>query len=1060
MSTTDMIPPTSSSQRPPQLQGNYAIWRPLMEAFLMKNGVDKVHLKPIVDYENLEKEVTEWEDEEQQESILLARGGNISSSSSSSSVGSSTPAEDKRREQEKLKAANTLKEIREARKTVKALVSRSRRAYGFLYESIQTELQLQSASIPVGYAYGIWNFLEKKYQNTEQDNIADLYKQWNKLHMVEGESYDSYKARVDRIGNLLEKAKDKPSPGQYMYRLLYELLPDYNVVVLSLSTGDRFNLKDAINIKWDEIVQIINSYERSQYRLANPDLNEQTVPSTAASATSRFHNKGNYNNNNNINNRQSSTTFTTKPDITCNHCGEKGHIKTLCTKWLQTQMKQASSSLSSNNKTNIKCGITYCGGNHTTSEHDDNKMPGWKKAKMAAAGNKSNQRADAATTSKQNNNSGNSNHYSSLSENEEEEEESTTLGSTNPYRFASCAIVCNTMKSSPPVVKQILQREQHLMVKSTQTELDSSLKNFKNKWGIDSMASVHICGDKSKFIGPIRNCKPIPVKIADSSVITVTQIGNVKIKMYSKVSNKIIIYTLYNVLYHEKFSINLLSWGELKKLHWELHSVNMESFMISPGRTKIHLDTIDGVLILKSCEPTAEEAAAKLACVSASSAPPKLATINDLILLHQRLGHIGFDSMIKMIKENKSNGIGEIKIKDDELKQARERILNCKSCIQGKGTRTPFGHGGLDKGSSPYEVIHLDSYVMKIKSANGETRHEYGVTIIDPYSDHLSSFTTSHKDKIPDGVMEQLTSVQRQTGKRIKRIYCDGGTEFINRMFKLWCSNEGIELHWPPKETPQLNGISERHVRTYKDGTRTLLAHCGLPDRFWRMAVSYFVIVWNRSHICSTTGMTPFESVYGKKPTIKYFGVFGCDAYYHISKNVRTTLQPKMEPGIYLGHDPLRGCSIIYSLREQRYVHTRDIRLQQNKFLFATALSITGKVKEILNSPAGYQSIIKDDNNDHESLPSIPEEENKDQNKEEKEEEHRESEPIPSASMSAEEEKAIETALANSSIQVQRIVDSITATSTACSASTGIHKRELQTPKTYAEALRSNRRDD
>ena len=52
------------------------------------------------------------------------------------------------------------------------------------------------------------------------------------------------------------------------------------------------------------------------------------------------------------------------------------------------------------------------------------------------------------------------------------------------------------------------------------------------------------------------------------------------------------------------------------------------------------------------------------------------------------------------------------------------------------------------------------------------------------------------------------------------------------------------------------------------------------------------------------TGITPFQAMTGREPSILNIGVFGCDAYVHQRRTQRdTTFGPKAEPAIYLGHE-------------------------------------------------------------------------------------------------------------------------------------------------------------
>jgi hypothetical protein len=122
-------------------------------------------------------------------------------------------------------------------------VARMRKAFALLYQALADELRVLVAGVPQGYAYGLWSWLESRYQSTEQDSIGDLWEEFTQLEQEEEESFDAYKARVDRTNLLLDHAKDKPSAGLYAHRLLRKLRPNYNAAVLALNASGR--LKDA-----------------------------------------------------------------------------------------------------------------------------------------------------------------------------------------------------------------------------------------------------------------------------------------------------------------------------------------------------------------------------------------------------------------------------------------------------------------------------------------------------------------------------------------------------------------------------------------------------------------------------------------------------------------------------------------------------------------------------------------------------------------------------------------------------------------------------------------------
>ena len=76
-----------------------------------------------------------------------------------------------------------------------------------------------------------------------------------------------------------------------------------------------------------------------------------------------------------------------------------------------------------------------------------------------------------------------------------------------------------------------------------------------------------------------------------------------------------------------------------------------------------------------------------------------------------------------------------------------------------------------------------------------------------------------------------------------------------------------------------------------------MLSHAGLPDSYWAEAVATAAYV--RNH-CSDK--TPYKQLYGGKPNISHFKVFGCMAYAHIPDAPRQKLDKKSEVCFWVQH--------------------------------------------------------------------------------------------------------------------------------------------------------------
>ena len=125
-------------------------------------------------------------------------------------------------------------ELIAARKIITQRVEMSIRVYGVIYSSLPEELRPQAETAVLnGFAYGLWKWLEEKFQSTEQDSVADLLMTWIALEQKEDESFDAYRARVEKTNTLLTLAKEKPSPRMFSLMMTERLQPKYKAAVLA-----------------------------------------------------------------------------------------------------------------------------------------------------------------------------------------------------------------------------------------------------------------------------------------------------------------------------------------------------------------------------------------------------------------------------------------------------------------------------------------------------------------------------------------------------------------------------------------------------------------------------------------------------------------------------------------------------------------------------------------------------------------------------------------------------------------------------------------------------------
>ena len=171
-------------------------------------------------------------------------------------------------------------EDEKARGIVRGIVSRSERAFGYLYGALPDDLRPQVAHLSQGFAYALWVWIEEKFQSKESDNVNALLSEWSTVEQSESESFDAYRARVNKLAGLLGDAAEPPSERMFSHTLLEKLRPSYRSVVLALQNGPLLKAtkeidvplvaahkKTVLAVDWTEVTRMVNAHERSEMRL-------------------------------------------------------------------------------------------------------------------------------------------------------------------------------------------------------------------------------------------------------------------------------------------------------------------------------------------------------------------------------------------------------------------------------------------------------------------------------------------------------------------------------------------------------------------------------------------------------------------------------------------------------------------------------------------------------------------------------------------------------------------------------------------------------------------------
>ena len=155
---------SSTEQRVPRLASSsgkgsglpYAIWRPQLQTFMMRQGIEeRDYTKEIPQWKALVASVEEDAEAAELAAIAMVLGNqqkSVASSSSESSLNDAVKSEP---------AAGAVKDKQALAKRQAGRTDEScTKAYGHLYTALPADLRLLVADVPQGYAFGIWTFIK------------------------------------------------------------------------------------------------------------------------------------------------------------------------------------------------------------------------------------------------------------------------------------------------------------------------------------------------------------------------------------------------------------------------------------------------------------------------------------------------------------------------------------------------------------------------------------------------------------------------------------------------------------------------------------------------------------------------------------------------------------------------------------------------------------------------------------------------------------------------------------------------------------------------------------
>uniref|UniRef100_A0A2N9EGT6 CCHC-type domain-containing protein n=1 Tax=Fagus sylvatica TaxID=28930 RepID=A0A2N9EGT6_FAGSY len=377
--------------------------------------------------------------------------------------------------------------------------------------------------------------------------------------------------------------------------------------------------------------------------------------------------------------------------------------------------------------------------------------------------------------------------------------------------------------------------------------VSSSTDGLNNSWLLDSACSFHVTPHRNWF-DTYRSINCGSVRMGNDAACTIIGMGTIKIKMSDGV-----VRTLEEVRHIPDMRKNLISLGTLDSKGYSYKSEN--------GIMKVS----KGAMVVMTGQKISSNVYKLLGnTILGGVAAVAESEDDDTLLWHMRLGHISERGMRELHKRNLLTGIKSCKLDF------------CKYCIMGKQCRVRF-KTATHKTKGILDYVHSDIWgPVRTPSKGGA---QYFMSFIDDYSRKAWVYFLKNKSEAFAKFKIWKAEVENQTGRKIKCLRTDNGTEYRDGDFLKFC---------------------EEHVD-----------------------MACYII--NRSPRVALDGKVAEEVWTGQEVDYSFMRIFGCPAYVHISGEDRSKLDPKSKKCIFLGFKKgVKGYKL-WDPVAQKVVISRDV---------------------------------------------------------------------------------------------------------------------------------------
>ena len=156
-------------------------------------------------------------------------------------------------------------------------------------------------------------------------------------------------------------------------------------------------------------------------------------------------------------------------------------------------------------------------------------------------------------------------------------------------------------------------------------------------------------------------------------------------------------------------------------------------------------------------------------------------------LWNSRFGHLGYDNLFRLKKQNKVQGIST---PAEDFKEQQQQMPLCEACTLSRQHRLPLMHSDSKSSSACTGARpHGCAWPLQV-TCQKEERHL--TTFTDDYSRLACVVPVKQTSEVDAEVRRILAALENHSGKRLKAVCTNRGRECINSELQTYFMDKGV----------------------------------------------------------------------------------------------------------------------------------------------------------------------------------------------------------------------------------------------------------------------------